>query len=256
MANNHPNPRTVKTAGTAFSILEALLEADGATITQLAEELGMAKSTVHRHLMTLYEREYVVREDDVYCISLRFLEFGEHARTRNKGYQLIKAKVEQLAEETEERVQFIVEEHGYGVYVYRATGSRGVQTDPGIGKRIQLHSIAAGKAILAFLPAEQTEAIIDRRGLPAITSNTTTDCETLLRELERIREKGFSVNNQENVNGLRAVGVPVKDKDGSVLGALSISGPTHRMKGEWFEQELPNLLLGTANELELNIAYA
>ncbi|WP_255197410.1 IclR family transcriptional regulator [Halorarius litoreus] len=256
MTNKHPNPRTVKTADTAFSILEKVLEADGATITQLAAELGMAKSTVHRHLQTLYEREYVVREGDTYHVSLRFLEFGEHARTRNKGYRLVKEKVEQLAEETEERVQFIVEEHGYGVYVYRATGSRGVQTDPGIGKRIPLHAIAAGKAILAYLPTEQVETILEKRGLPGITANTTTDREALFRNLETIRRDGFSVNNQENVEGLRAIGVPIKDKDGSVLGALSISGPTHRMKGEWFEDELPNLLLGTANELELNIAYA
>lgn len=256
MTNDHANPRTVKTADTAFNILEKVLEADGATITQLANELGIAKSTVHRHLLTLYNREYVVRDGDTYHVSLRFLEFGEHARTRNKGYRLVKEKVEQLAEETEERVQFIVEEHGYGVYVYRVTGNRGVQTDPGIGKRIPLHAIAAGKAILAHLPTEQTEAILERHGLPAITSNTKTDREALCRDLEAIRREGVSINNQENVEGLRAIGVPVKDKDGSVLGALSISGPTHRMKGEWFEQELPNLLLGTANELELNITYA
>jgi len=86
--------------------------------------------------------------------------------------------------------------------------------------------------------------------------NTITDPQTLYAELERVRERGYSVNKQENIEGLHAVSAPVMDTNGHVFGALSVSGPTHRMKGEWFEDELPDLLLGAANELELNITYS
>lgn len=248
--------RTVKTTETVFAILEILKERDGARITEVAEALELAKSTVHRHLTTLVEREYAVKEGDVYHVSLRFIELGEHARDRKKGYQLARTNVEELATETDERVQFIVEEHGWAVYVHRALGSHGVQTDPGIGKRIPLHATSAGKSILAYLPDDRVSWIIDQRGLPAITDHTITDREELFDDLESIREQGYSVNNQENVDGLRAIGVPVLRPDNRVLGALSVSGPTRRMKGDWFAHELPDLLLGTANELELNIAHS
>lgn len=248
--------RPVKTAVTAFSILEYLKDADGGTLTELTDEFDLVKSTLHRHLKTLHELEYVTKEGDIYYPSLRFLDFGEYTRNRKDGYTLAKEKVRQLAEATDERAQFLVEEHGMGVYVYRDTGSHAVRTDPGIGKRIHLHSISAGKAILAYLPPRQVEQILSDRGLPAVTEYTTTDREELVAELETIRERGYSFNKQENIEGLHAVGAPVLGPQGHVIGALSVSGPIHRMKGEWYDQELPDLLRGMANELELNIEHS
>lgn len=246
----------VKTTQTAFELLEHLQDNDGGQVSDIAKEMGLAKSTVHRHLSTLYEMGYVIKEGDIYHVGLRFLNLGEYARTRRDEYIMAKPKVEELAEETEERAQFIVEEHGYGIYVYRARGRHAVKTDPGIGKRIPLHAVAAGKAILAHLPEEKVSRIIEQRGLPSLTSNTITDREMLLNELETIRKRGYSFNNQENLEGLKAVGVPIQGANGEIIGSLSVSGPTHRMKGDRFESKLPDRLLGIANELELNIAHA
>lgn len=256
MTTPHSNPRTVTTTETAFAILETLRERNGARISEIADELELAKSTVHRHLTTLIQREWVGKEGDVYHIGLRFLEVGEHARTRKEGYQMAEEKVEELAVETDERAQFIVEEHGQGVYIHREIGSHAVKTDPGIGKRVPLHAISAGKAILAHLPEQKIDRILKHQGVPSQTPNTITTREALFAELDAVRDQGYSINDEENIEGLRAVGVPVTGKAGRVLGALSVSGPTHRMKGTWFEQDLPDLLLGTANELELNITYA
>lgn len=256
MDTNTSGSRRVKTTETAFAIIEALKKRNGARVSEVASDLNLAKSTVHRHLTTLTEQEWVAKEGDIYHIGLRFVEIGEHARNQKKGYQMAAKKVEELATETDERAQFLVEEHGQGVYIYRGIGSHAVRTDPGIGKRVPLHAISAGKAILAQMSEEEIDYILDRRGLPSLTPNTITTREELFGELESIRERGYSVNDGENIEGLRAVGVPVKNKDGSALGALSVSGPTRRMKGSWFEQDLPDLLLGTANELELNIAYS
>jgi DNA-binding IclR family transcriptional regulator len=256
MTSTNAPENPVSTVDTTFDILEILLARNGASLTELARELGLAKSTVHRHLQTLHHRKYVVRENNSYYVSFRFLEFGKHTQNRKKGYQMAKEKVEELAIETDERAQFIIEEHGQAVYVHRETGSHAVQTDPGIGKRIPLYATSAGKAILTHLPDERVEEIFDQNGLLAMTEHTKTDREKLFEEFERIRERGYSVNKQENVEGLHAIGTPVRDGTGDILGALSVSGPTHRMNGEWFEEELPNLLLGTANELELNIAHS
>ena len=254
LSNRPKSP--VKTVDTSFELLEALHDLDGATLSELAEEVGLALSTVHRHLRTLHHRRYVVEEAGEYHVSLRFLELGTYAQTRKRGYRMAKEKVEELAAETDERAQFLVEEHGRAVYVYRETGCHAVKTDPGIGKQIPLHTTSAGKAILAHLPRHRVEEIFDGDRLSALTAHTKTDPDALFEEFEDIRARGYSVNDQENIEGLRAIGVPVKGADGSVLGALSISGPTHRMKGDWFEEELPNLLLGTSNELELNIAHS
>jgi len=256
MPTSNKTGRTVKTTETAFTIIEGLEELDGARVTELADHLGLADSTVHSHLATLLEMGYVVKEGDQYQIGSRFLNLGEAAKERKEAFDLVKPKVEQLAEETEERCQFIVEEHGRGVYLHRETGSRAVWTDSGLGRRIYLHSTAAGKTVLATLSDERVEEIIERWGLPPLTDQTITDPDELFAELETVREQGFATNVEESTEGLRAVGVPIVDGDGKLVGALSVSGPSHRMKGEWFESEIPNLLLGTANELELNLKYS
>lgn len=246
----------VKTIERMFVITDALRNLDGARISELGEYTGLANSTVHRHLNTLNKMGYVVQEGDIYQIGLGFLDIAEYAHNRKKAYQLAKPKVQELAEETDERCQFVVEEHGRGVYVHVETGSHAVETNSRIGKRLYLHSTSVGKAILAHLPDQRVDEIIDEWGLPKQTENTITRREDLEEELEQIREKGVAYNREGNIKGLRSVGTPVLGPSGQIIGSLSISGPTHRMKGEKYEETMPDLLLGAANELELNLEYS
>lgn len=247
---------TVQSARTLFDIVEYVEGQDGATITEVSEDLGYAKSTVHRHLTTLEKTGYMIEESDGFHVSLRFLEVGHSARVRQQGYDMAKEKVQEIANETGERAQFIVEEHGEAVYIHRAFGDRAVRTDPGIGSRIPLHATAVGKVILANLDEERRTEIVESIDFEPITEVTITEQESLYDELDTIQERGYSFNRQENLDGLNAVGVVVMGPDDDVIGALGISGPSHRLQGEWFEEELPTLLLGTANELELNIAHS
>lgn len=249
-------PDTVQATRTMFDIVELIAAQNGMTITDVSNELGYAKSTVHRHLSTLSELGYVIEDSDGYHEGLKFLEIGHAARVRQRGYEMANAKVKEIANETSERAQFIVEEHGEAVYIHRVFGERAVRTDPGIGSRIPLYATAAGKAILANLDEERRTAIVEAIDFEPITDGTITELGELYDELAAIRERGYSFNRQENLKGLHAVGVDVTDEDGGVIGALSVSGPSHRLQGEWFEQDLPTLLLGTANELELNIAHS
>lgn len=247
---------TVATAETLLEIVEFLKNSEGAGITEMATELGYAKSTVHRHVSTLESLGYLVTTDDGYRLGLRFLELGRQAQRRHRGYRLAKDKVEEIATETGERVQFIVEEHSQAVYVWRSHGERAVRTDPGVGSRIPLYATAAGKSILAQLPEPELEELIEQFEFEPLTAKTITDPTELRDELETIRDRGYSFNREENLESLRAVGVPVLGADDEVIGALSVSGPSHRLKGDRFEEELPDLLLGAANELQLNIAYS
>lgn len=169
---------------------------------------------------------------------------------------MIKPKVEQLAEETDERAQFLVGEHGQGVCIDRVTGTtrsthrrrgRQAERDTRDGRR-QVH--------LAQYGEERVRQVIEHRGLLRPTEHTTTDKGALFGEFDGGRERGYATNDEENIRGIRAVGVPVMHEDSRPIGGLSISGLVQRMKGEWFDREVPTLLPGTTNELDLNIAYS
>ncbi len=250
------NDRSVKSTRTAFRIIEALEASDGARLTDLAVDLDLAKSTVHQQLSTLREIGYVVQEGTQYQLGLKFLDLGEHVRARKPAYTLAEPLVEELADETGERAQFFAEEHGRAVYIHTKQGERAVQADRRVGKQRYLHSSAGGKAILAQLPDERIEAVIEQWGLPQETDNTHATRESLFEDLEAIRDRGYSLNKAESISGLWSVGVPVMGPDGTPVGAFSISGPRHRMKAERIHKNMVDLLLGTANELELNIAYS
>jgi len=249
------DPNTLKSVTQAFEVIDVLREKDGAGVSEIADELGWAKSTTHNYLRTLEENEYIVSEGSTYCLGLRFLDLGNYVLNRKPLYSLVEPKVEELAEKTGERVQFAVLEHRHAVYVCHEKGERGVQTDVGVGSRINLHATSGGKALLSQLPTDELEAVLDRIELQRFTKHTITDKDEFRDELEHVREENMAYSFGEMVEGLNAVAVPVTDAAGKLLGSLSISGPAHRFTDHRLENELTEYLLGTANELELNIEY-
>ncbi|MDL5363474.1 IclR family transcriptional regulator [Halalkalicoccus sp. NIPERK01] len=244
---------TVASVERSYEIVHALQELNGARVHELATHLDLAPSTIHKHLVTLEQLGYARKEGDEYRVGMRFLTIGGHIRNSRRGYRLAIEMVSRLVEEVDERAQFVVENGGRGIYLHTEISQHSVQIDRYTGKRRYLHSSAAGKAILAYLPDDRVEEIIDRWGLPAETAETITDREELYDELERIRSVGVAFNDGESIKGLRAVGVPVMTPHDSVLGAFSVSAPAHRLKGDLYGEELPDLILGFANELELNL---
>lgn len=254
MATNNAN--TIGALGTSLRILEALERKGAAGVTELSNELELPKSTVYSHLRTLREYEYVVRQGDRYCIGLKFLNLGEHTRDRMPIYEVAKPEVEALAEETGELANLLVEEHGEGVYLFRSKGDEAVSLDTHAGMRVKLHCTSLGKAILAYLPEERVDEIVDRWGLPAQTATTITTREALDEELAAVRERGYAYDKGERLSGLRCVAAPIKNADGNAIGAVSVAGPTSRMKGERFETEVPERVMSAANVIELNLTYS
>jgi len=243
-----------KTTETSLRVVDALRETDGMKIDDLSEHLGLAPSTVHRHLATLKKHGYVVRDGDVYALGLQFLTIGGGIQRRVTAYPVIKEKVDALADETGERAQFIVEENGQRVYLYTEVGQSAVQTGAHVGKRGAIHTSAAGKAILAAYDRDRVEEIVDARGLDADRDAIETR-EELFGELDRIRDRGYAFNRQETTAGVHAVGAPVT-AGGGVIGALSVSGPANRITGDRFTESLPERILGAVNELELHIEHS
>lgn len=207
---SNPNMRrTVKTADTVFDIIHKLQESDENTVTELLDSLDLAKSTVHTYLSTLEQKEYVVKKDSSYQLSLKFLDHGMHAMQDHALTSTARPILEQTATETGELVWLIVEEHGRAVYLERAKGDKAVQTSGRRGLRTYLHVLASGKCILANMDEEEVNRILDWHGLPAQTENTVTNREELFTELQRVREEGYAYNRDEEVSGIHAIGAPI-----------------------------------------------
>lgn len=246
----------IKSIATACRIIETLQAFDGGRLTDIAEHSDVSKSTAHKHLNTLAANDYVVKEDGEYRLGFRFLDLGGHVLSRFPGTNIIKPKLQELAEETNEVVQCMTEENGRTVVLYRESGGNGVPSRTRMGSRMYTHQTASGKAILSQLPRARVEAIVDRYGLPAATASTITDRETLFEELEAIRERGVAYNYGESTKGLYAISAPMLDSDDTVIGACTVSGPSHRMRREVMREEIKPVLLSIVNEIELNIAHA
>jgi len=247
----------VRTTALSFQIVEALQEADGMKLGEVAEEFDIAGSTAHRHLQTLADYGYVVRDGKTYELGLAFLDPGVYARDDHVVYQAGEQYVDRLAEQTGEQVWLLTAQNGYTVVLYRETGNKTLKTSERLGQRRLLHQSAAGKAMLATLPESEARAIVREHGLTPLTENTITDEETLFAELKRIRDRGgVGFNHEETTVGLKAVGAPILDAESRVLGAISVSGPANRLQGSLLEEELPQKLLSVTNEIQVNLRYS
>lgn len=243
----------VKSDETLITILEVLQTDGPVTLSRIADEVGVAKSTVYNHLATLEQRDCVVATDDGYHFGLRFLEYGLTARRKLPFYQVAQPKVDDLAKTTGELAWCIVEEHGQAVYVYGSTGEHSIETREREGMRRPMHCLAAGKTILAHLPGERVDEIIDTHGLEQVANDTVTDRDELENELADIRECGVAYNHEESMPGLHAIAAPVLTDSDRVHGAISVAGPANRLTRDCLENELADLIRGATNEIEINL---
>jgi IclR family transcriptional regulator, acetate operon repressor len=245
----------VKATETTLKIIDYLRETDGAGVTEIANWLDIAPSAVHKHLSTLQEHRYVVNENSEYRLGLKFLELGGYTRHQMELYSTAKPEIKLLAEETGEKTNLLVEEYGLGIYLYRSMGNEAVQINTYTGEAVYLHNTALGKALLAHLPRERVEEIIDHHGLPSVTAKTITDQGELFESLSKIQDRGVAFDDEERIKGLRCVAVPILDDEGKAMAAMSVSGPKSRMTNERFREEIPDKLFQKANLIELDLSY-
>jgi len=159
----HPEPDDpVRTTERSIQILNILKEREEVGLEELAEELGMALSTVYRHLATLCYHGFVRRTDSGYRVGLRCLDFGNYARKSMVFFDVAREQANTLADETGEKVRLSTTENGMSVLLFRQMGDHPLRTAARVGKRQHLHHLAAGKAMLAEMDPERIERIIER----------------------------------------------------------------------------------------------
>lgn len=250
----HDDANTLQTTATSIAVLELLEELNGARVSELAERMDKPKSTIHGHLATLKEEQFVIQKGDFYHLGPELLRLGNRVRTREAGFVLARKFTERLFEETELRSVFAVEMGGRAVFLHTASGNKMGWAHEQLGNRLYLHNTAVGKAILAELPDSRVQQIIDRWGLPRETENTITDRETLFAELEAIRDRGYAINNAENFKELYGIGCAATRHPGDVIGGFSVTGPEHTITDR--ETELGRAVMDIVNEFELELALA
>ncbi len=246
-------PIRVKATATSFRVLEALIARDGAGVSELAEHLDLSKSGVHNHLTTLQSLGYVVRENDTFRASLKFLSDGATVRRQNPLYGVAVDEVNQLARTSGVGAGAYVVENGRVVCLHCATGEKVAPTILEAGDTFPPHCSAPGKAIMAALDDESVDRLIETTGLEACTDSTVTDRDQLRQELQRVRSRGLAFNRGEYDEEIREIATSVTDADDRVLGAIGVVSATEDMSGKRFQQDLPGLVLSSANQLAQEI---
>ncbi len=251
-----PGTAPLKTVDTTFRIVEELWRLDGAGVTELAERMNMAKSTVHDYLRSLEEAGYAVRDEDGYHLSTKFLQIGGRLKWRMELFHVARPELVRLAEETGEEANLTIEEAGRAVIVHAERGERALNLGDYTGIHTPLHTHASGKVILAALPDDAVDRIIDRHGLERITEHTVTDRTALDDELETIAEQGYAVDVDEQVLGMGVVSAPIVDDQGArVHGAVGIVCPSRRLADEEYVQELADAVRQASNVIGINYRY-
>lgn len=241
--------RTFKTTEASFAVVHAIEDADGATFSELESKLDLSKSTLYYHLETLEKLGYVVKEDRVYQLGLRFLAHGENAKRKEPAFGVVHSKVRELADRIPEEISFATEENGRLIVVYHDIGGSAM-SDFQVGQYLYMHATANGKMLLSEMSEERVDAIIDRWGLPKLTDNTITDRDELKAELDKVRDQGYAINDEEQREGLRSVGAKVTKPDGTVIGSLAVDGAPFRLTDEQIEKHTVQQLFDTINAIE------
>lgn len=245
----------VKATHTSFMIIDALVDLKGAGVTELAEHLDLSKSGVHNHLTTLKELGYVTQDDDRFRASLQFLETGSRIRRNRQLYQVAVDEINLLAKASGVMAGAFVLERDHVLCLYSAGGGKVESIILEDGAVLPLHCTAPGKAILAASPMESAEELLDD-DLQRYTDSTVTTTDQLLEELQDIRARGLAFNREEHEAGTRGIATTVSDANGSVVGAIGVVSLTEFMSGKRFQQDLPGLVISTANRVEKEVLNA
>jgi len=244
----------------ANRLIERLIELETASVTALAEALEMPTSSVYDYVNTLESLGYLTRmEDGRYRMSSRLLRLGNEVRHSYDVYTIAEPELSELAAETGEYVALMIEDGGLGVILSMKQGAEAthVRIDRTYaGTRTRLNTTAAGTAILSRLPEERTCEIVERVGLSRKTENTIVDPDELYEELERIRERGYAVDDEERFEGMRGVGVPVVSEPDETVAAIAVYGPANRLTDDVIHGELSDRTLQVANVIQVSLTYS
>ena len=224
----------VKSADRVLAVLDLLAHNGPMTFAGIVEELGLPKSSAHNLLVTMTARGYVERDEaqGVFVLGIRVWEIAQAEHRVERLRTAMKALMDGLVEVTQETVQLAKLEGFEAVYLEIAESPRPMKLTSRIGARLPAHTTGLGKTLLAFLDEDEVLERLGSRDMESLTEHTITDPAALLDALRLIRRRGYGTDDEEFAIGLRCIAMPIRDRNGLVTAAMSVSMPTPRYSDE------------------------
>jgi DNA-binding IclR family transcriptional regulator len=228
-----------------------------ARLQDIAEALSYPASTVIRYLATLMACRYVKQDAETlrYSLTLKLSRIGTLVSAQYNIRDLVRPYLADLVDKTGESACLAVEEHHRAVYIDVESGpDNALRVMQRIGKEAPLHCTGVGKLMLLNYDMSTREQVIDEMGLEAMTANTITDRKRLSQELEKIRNDGYAIDDEECELGARCVAAPIRDFSGMIVASLSVSGPVSRMTFQKINQVIA-YVSHTAAQVSRELGY-
>ena len=233
-----PQPAAVRTVARVFAVLERLVESPVAMrLTDIARELDLAPASAHSLLHRLAQLGYVECPDGDrrYQIGPNFVRLAVRVVDHLEVESLARPHLEALAKRTGEDVYLALPQPDGVVYVAKVEGSQSLRLNIRLGILRPLHSTAIGRLYLAMQPDEVVRQLLDSAKIEALTPSTITDRTALLGAIETIRAAGYAISEQQTVEGICAVSIPIFDGRKRFAAALTISAPVSRFNAHWVQ---------------------
>jgi DNA-binding IclR family transcriptional regulator len=251
--NNYPVPSVHR----AFILLELIAQSEeGKGVAELARRTGWPKSSIFNILKTLALDGYLVQDSGSgrYRMTIKVFSLGGMVVDRIDIRRLAYPYLVELREKTGETVNLGILSDDEAIYLESISGPGAIRVDTWPGKRLYLHRTALGKALAAELDPEVLTAIIAKTGLPPGTANTHTSLPSLLADLELTRQRGYSLDNEEDEIGMRCIGATIHDHTGNTVAAVSLTALAHRLPLEDVP-EIANAVKHTAHRISELLGY-
>jgi len=235
----------------ALNLLQRLSETPtGLNLTDLSYQLGMPTATVHRLLSTFEELNFVEQDTDqgLWFVGLKAFTVGNAFLSRRDFVASARPHMHSLVEQCGETVNLGVIDNGEAVFIGQVESREVMRMIVRLGSRSPIHASGVGKALLAHLPEQQLARILQQRGLTRYTERSIDNPAQLREELERVRQLGYALDDEEHAVGLRCVAAAIFDQNGQALAAISLSGPKARITDKRLD-ELGVAVRQTADEI-------
>jgi len=216
----------------ALTLLARLSETpSGLSLTDLSYQLGMPTATVHRLLSTFEEFDFVEQdtEQGLWFVGLKAFTVGNAFLHRRDIVASARPHMQALVEQCGETVNLGVIDAGEAVFISQVESREMMRMIVRLGSRSPIHASGVGKALLANMPEQQLARILQQRGLARYTERSIDNAAQLRAELQRIRQLGYALDDEEHAIGLRCVASAIFDENGQALAAISLSGPKARV---------------------------
>ena len=246
----------IKVLEKAFRVLETFDEKGRElSATEIGELTGLNKASTHRILANLEDFGYLERnpENRRYRLGLKMFFLGSFVEYFAELRNLARPYLKQLSRACEETVHLVVLSNGEALYLDKIEGTKTISAFTRVGMKLPAHCAAVGKILMTPFRDEELERLVAEKGLTRYTHNTITNITELRVELGRIRQQGYAVDNEELEEGLKCVAAPLHMVDGSMVAAISLSGPAARFNPERLER-LVQPLLETATTISRVLA--